>query len=762
MASGSFSLNKTLGVSAYIYSRCEWSSSTDITNNRSTININVIVGKRTGSNTPTTCNFNTSVTVSGANSPATQTSGPYASVSGGQEINVFSKSFTIDHNADGTKSTTISASIGNNDIYHANGSANVTLDTIPRTSKPSFPSSGTLGSNLTFNTNRASNNFTHTLIVCRGTTKYQTISNQGATISWTPTLDTYASLITGNPPSGNFQLICETYNGSNKIGQESSTISLTVPNNSSTKPTASLTVEEANSVVKSKGINFFVEGLSKLKGTISTTTKYGATIKSYSASIFGSSYSTQQFTTNVLPYAGYTTVDVSVKDSRGFTAYASKDIEITSYFNPSVYNIEVNRCLDDGTISREGTHVSVSCTAKVAYLQGKNFPTLKVQYNEQGNEANKIDITFNNQPTRKEYSGSGIFLEYTSEPVPATTFDIDRVYNFTFTVSDLFNTSSANEILTTAFDIINISESGKRVAFGKLAPPKANDAEADERFDIAMPAYYNERPMLSYKGSSNLLVHQYTKSKPLTSMADKNAPMPVEYCCYLEANKWYTMSYKSDNESYVGRYSSMWLIDETWNYAYYTSLSSWKAFKPAVSGLYYLCGHHSGSASIPMYDFKVERGKFPTPYDTPKNPKIYASLGDDNEQIIADLGNSVLNWRTIWKGELLGGYTINMDFSKYKRLKIHFNCYSCTGSFELDLEKIPEIIYNDTCLYMASGVSGYGHADAFEYHTCQVGIASDMQKLYHHRIGYTFAGEWRERNSNGNYYIYKVEGILKE
>jgi hypothetical protein len=268
--------------------------------------------------------------------------------------------------------------------------------------------------------------------------------------------------------------------------------------------------------------------------------------------------------------------------------------------------------------------------------------------------------------------------------------------------------------------------------------------------------------MLSYKGSSNLLVHPYKSTSPLLSLAEKNAPAPVDYCCYLEANKWYTMSYKSDNEPRIGRYSSMWLVHENWGYSYHTSFNEFTTFKPAESGLYYLCGHHSGAEQIRMYDFKVERGKEATAYDKPKNPKIYASLTDDDEQLIADLGNSVLNWRTIWKGELLGGQSKWMDLTPYKRLKIHFNSGACTGSFELDTETTPSIIYNNDCYFMGSGVSGYAQNGVFEYHTCQVGIRNDMQVFYNHRMGYTRGSSWSEKNIHGDYFIYKIEGILKE
>lgn len=132
MASGKFDLTKTLGVSSYIYSRCEWSGSGNVDSNETPIYVKVIVGKRAGSNTATTCTFNTNVSVAGAEYPSNQSSSPYTSVSANQEIVVFEGTFTVPHENDGSKSTTISVSIGNNGVYHAEGSSEITLDTIPR------------------------------------------------------------------------------------------------------------------------------------------------------------------------------------------------------------------------------------------------------------------------------------------------------------------------------------------------------------------------------------------------------------------------------------------------------------------------------------------------------------------------------------------------------------------------------------------------------------------------------------------------------
>lgn len=227
MASGSFDLSKTLGTSAYIYSRCEWSSSGNVSNNKSTIYVNVIVGKRSGSNTPTTCTFNTSVSVSGANSPATQTSSPYTSVSANQEITVFSGSFTIDHNADGKKSTTISVSIGNNNVYHATGSSSITLDTIPRASSLSG-GSGDIGGTSKITITRASSSFTHKLTYAFGNLSGTIASNVGTSYTWTLPTSFYSQIPSAN--SGTGTITCITYSGSTEVGRKSISFTAKVTN----------------------------------------------------------------------------------------------------------------------------------------------------------------------------------------------------------------------------------------------------------------------------------------------------------------------------------------------------------------------------------------------------------------------------------------------------------------------------------------------------------------------------------------------------
>ena len=127
MASGSFNLSRTGSTSSYITFKCNWSSTPNQSANTSTVTVTVTASKSSSSTADTYGNQTTDVTVGSASQ---SNSGSFR-LSPSKTVTLFSKSFTVSHNSDGTKSVKISVSVGGNVIY-ANGSQTVTLDKIPR------------------------------------------------------------------------------------------------------------------------------------------------------------------------------------------------------------------------------------------------------------------------------------------------------------------------------------------------------------------------------------------------------------------------------------------------------------------------------------------------------------------------------------------------------------------------------------------------------------------------------------------------------
>ena len=126
MASGSFNLTRTGSTSSYITFKCTWSSTANTAANTSTVTVKITASKSSSSTADTYGVFNASATVGGV----TQNVGNQTfTLSPSQTLQLLSKTFTVPHNADGSKSVTISANVGGNVMY-GNGSATVTLDKI--------------------------------------------------------------------------------------------------------------------------------------------------------------------------------------------------------------------------------------------------------------------------------------------------------------------------------------------------------------------------------------------------------------------------------------------------------------------------------------------------------------------------------------------------------------------------------------------------------------------------------------------------------
>lgn len=128
MASGSFNLTRTGSTSSYITTKCNWSSvSNGSTANTSTVTITVVASKSSSSTASTYGSQTTSATVDGTK----QTNTSSFTLAPGKSVTLLSKTYTVKHNDNGTKSCVISVDVGGNIIYF-NGSKTVTLDTIPR------------------------------------------------------------------------------------------------------------------------------------------------------------------------------------------------------------------------------------------------------------------------------------------------------------------------------------------------------------------------------------------------------------------------------------------------------------------------------------------------------------------------------------------------------------------------------------------------------------------------------------------------------
>lgn len=129
MASGSFNLTRTGSTSSYITFKCSWTSTPNASANTSTVNVIITASKGSASTADTYGNYTASAKVGDNTQSVASTAFRLAP---GKTITLLNKTYTVAHNANGTKSVTIAGTVGGN-VMTASGSATVTLDTINTT-----------------------------------------------------------------------------------------------------------------------------------------------------------------------------------------------------------------------------------------------------------------------------------------------------------------------------------------------------------------------------------------------------------------------------------------------------------------------------------------------------------------------------------------------------------------------------------------------------------------------------------------------------
>lgn len=304
---------------------------------------------------------------------------------------VASGTYTLKHNADGTKSFTASAEAG---IYttavNCTGSGTFALDPIARASQPSlitYPQHtqnvGNFGTIISVHMNRQSSAFTHRVRYAFGTKSGTCVDADtgsaatavGTGFRWKIPED-FMNLLTATT-TGSGTIYVDTYNGSTLIGTKWCGFTATVP--ASVVPKCSIQVLDATTIQTTYGN--LVKGLSKLSVKTTGTSSYSSPIKSYNVTANGVRYTAAQITTGVLTKAGTTTVTANVTDQRGRTSTtASASFTVLDYAPPAVTKLTATRCNQDGTANRRGAYVKVVFSASVTSLNAKNTAQYRVKY----------------------------------------------------------------------------------------------------------------------------------------------------------------------------------------------------------------------------------------------------------------------------------------------------------------------------------------------------------------------------------------------
>lgn len=408
------------------------------------------------------------------------------------------KSFTFDniaHNADGTKSVSWSwnCNTGTSALGNISDSGTRTLTKINRQSQ--FDKTDwdqdtpiDLDTSVEFTINQHLENVYHkiTAYILDSNEELQpvatrnniSITNDKYTFSFTSselTTNVYPLITTSRTKY--IRMYLSTYTDSEltqQIGDDdviwyTGQVPLTV------QPSLSIgTLTEADTTMQSLNWGVFVQNKSKLNIPITATGIYGSTIQLIDTSLNGIAYSGTPVITSTLTTSGLNTVTTNIYDSRNIFNTVFERFNVVAYSNPTIEIAQAQRCLSDGTLSKNGTYILYDFKGSISPVSNNNSAKFRIGYKK---------------TTDANYTYVDISTNYTINAVDqVSTFTIssDYAYDIVFEAVDSFTTSSIDRDIDTGFDLLNFNASGLAMAIGTISSAGANE----ELLEVDLPTEF--------------------------------------------------------------------------------------------------------------------------------------------------------------------------------------------------------------------------------------------------------------------------------
>ena len=457
----------------YVQPTITWSATQNIAGNYSNVTA-TLTYSRTNSGYTTSGKWSGSITINGTQVPGSSGNDQIVIT---QNSNTFAMSATVKvpHNADGSKSVTISCtgSIPAASLSSTSCSATVTLDTIPRKATITAASDFTDAANPSFTFSNPGGFPMDVWLEPNPVGDHlcirKSIPNTGS-YTWSLTSaerEQLRSKCVGT--SCTIRIGLYSYVGGTTYDSYVDK-KFTMTENEYTKPTVSMTATLNNDLLPSAFSGMYIQGKSRLNVSISAQGKHSASILSYSANIGGVVYNPQSnsVVSNVITKSGKVDVIGYAKDSRGFTGSTSQQIDVTAYSKPLVIPLGSENAIQcyrsDGNGNRVGSSTSVWIKAKRFYysLSGKN--QCKLQWRRKlvtdawnGDEQGWNDLILKTDTTTDEYSAL----------LPSVEFDVRKSYSVQIRAKD-----DIGEVDVKTFEIptqdvaLHLGKGGKNVSVG--------------------------------------------------------------------------------------------------------------------------------------------------------------------------------------------------------------------------------------------------------------------------------------------------------
>lgn len=562
-------------VSNQITLRFNWSqSSQSISNNNSVVSWNmqlVSTSGRISSSAPKSW----SVTVNGTNYSGSNTIG----IGTNTTKTLASGRTTIAHNADGTKSFSFSFSQQIDITYSGvgwigtkSGSGSGTLTTIPRTSSVSSTSAN-IGESIKITINRASSGFTHTLTYAfcglTGTIATKTASTS---IAWTLPTSFYSQI--PNAKSSWGRVICDTYNGSTKIGSSECRFDAYI-NETANKPSISASVVDSNqtTIALTGDANKLIKYYSTAKFSVNATPKNSATIKTISSDYNGRTFSTSNVATwsSQYSYCEAGSYPFRVMDSRGYTN-----------------NITINKTLIN--------YVKITCSMKVSNPTATGSCTLTISGNYFNGSFGATNNTLGIQYKMNDGDWTNATATLSGNTYKATVnltgLDYTKTYKFQAKAFDKLDTAITNTINVKSTPIFDWGPDSVHFHVGVLADTAVRIGQGGMFYGTNMSgsgvgiARINPTNDAVELGVSN--VQTLIKSGPnpvwYTSTTGKNYDIWTSKDCVSSADSTCrTWRYPNGMQVSVIKVWGTWNITTAWGSVYSSPWIAGQAFNQSFS-----------------------------------------------------------------------------------------------------------------------------------------------------------------------------------
>lgn len=372
----------------------------------------------------------------------------------------------IPHDSNGGKhfdfsfSQELKVTLSGSYVGSVSASGGIDCDVIPRATKPyCSPASVYFGNSVTIKTPRASSDFGHVISYSYYDTNVQIAANQwNDEFKWTVPTSLINKMTNTSYSYMTFKV--DTYNHAGKyIGTNYCRLDLVLPSGYEPSVTGITYTNEDTAIAKRFGASTIIQGVSKVKCNVSTSTKNGATITYYQNEIDGQSIPGPNsfFTTQPLKSSGTVTLKSTVTDSRGQKAALSKNISVTPWWSPAVKNVSAQRWnVTSNKADDEGTAVKITYSFSVAPVANKNDKSVMIQYKNGETWTTLATYTDSYSAENKVYISS------------AGKFNTDNAYSFRVLVKDYFTTDgvASYAAIAPSFKLLDFSADGRGIGVG--------------------------------------------------------------------------------------------------------------------------------------------------------------------------------------------------------------------------------------------------------------------------------------------------------